>query len=84
MTERSVQGGSLKFWQRRIVAMGWITYASFYLGRVNLSTAMPDIRESLHLSAQDVGLLGSGFFLSYALGHVSARASWYYAVCSCQ
>jgi OPA family glycerol-3-phosphate transporter-like MFS transporter len=50
--------------------MGWITYASFYLGRVNLSIAMPDLRESLQLSAQDVGLLGSGFFLSYALGQL--------------
>jgi len=61
MVERSMQGQSLKFWQWRIVVMGWITYASFYLGRVNLSTAMPDLRESLHLSSQDVGLLGSGF-----------------------
>lgn len=65
-----MQGQSLKFWQWRIVVMGWITYASFYLGRVNLSTAMPDLRESLHLSSQDVGLLGSGFFLTYALGQL--------------
>jgi len=70
MAERSNQGQSLKFWQWRIVVMGWITYASFYLGRVNLSTAMPDLRESLHLSSQDLGLLGSGFFLSYALGQL--------------
>ncbi len=70
MVERSIHGVSLKFWQRRIVVMGWITYASYYLGRVNLSTAIPDLRESLHLSSQDVGLLASGFFLSYALGQL--------------
>ncbi len=52
------------------MVVGWITYASFYLGRVNLSTAMPDLRENFHLSSQDVGLLGSGFFLSYALGQL--------------
>ena len=54
------------------MVMGWITYASYYLGRVNLSTAIPDLREDLHLSSQDVGLLGSGFFLSYAAGKMSS------------
>jgi len=61
---------NLKSWQWRIVVMGWITYASFYLGRVNLSIAIPDLRESLNLSSQEVGLLGSGFFLSYAFGQL--------------
>jgi len=70
MTELNTYKTNLKFWQRRIVIMGWFTYASFYLGRVNLSTAIPDIRENLNLSSQDVGLLGSGFFLSYALGQL--------------
>jgi len=50
--------------------MGWLTYASYYLGRVNLSIAIPDLRESLNLSSQEVGLLGSGFFLSYAFGQL--------------
>ena len=70
MTGQNIHRVSLKFWQRRIVVMGWITYASYYLGRVNLSTAIPDLREGLHLSSQDVGLLSSGFFLSYALGQL--------------
>lgn len=70
MTELNTHKTNLKFWQWRIVAMGWFTYASFYLGRVNLSIAIPDLRESLNLSLQDAGLLGSGFFLSYALGQL--------------
>lgn len=70
MAEQNNHRVSLKYWQRRIVVMGWITYASYYLGRVNLSTAIPGLREDLHLSSQDVGWLSSGFFLSYALGQL--------------
>jgi len=61
---------NLRFWQWRIVAIGWFTYAAYYLGRVNLSIAIPDLRESLNISSQEVGLLGSGFFLSYAFGQL--------------
>ena len=61
---------NLNAWQFRIVIIGWITYAFFYLGRVNLSIAMPELRVSLNLSSQQVGLLGTGFFLSYALGQL--------------
>lgn len=60
----------LGFWQWRIVVMGWITYASYYLGRVNFSIAIPDLRDSLSISSQEIGLLGSGFFLSYAFGQL--------------
>ena len=70
MTARSTQMRNLKFWQWRIVALGWFTYAAFYLGRVNLSTAIPDLRESLNFSSQEAGLLGSGFFLTYAFGQL--------------
>ena len=70
MTKLSTHMPNLKFWQWRIVVMGWVTYASFYLGRVNLSIAIPDLRENLSLSSQDIGLLGSGFFLSYAFGQL--------------
>jgi OPA family glycerol-3-phosphate transporter-like MFS transporter len=61
---------NLRFWQWRIVIIGWFTYASYYLGRVNLSIAIPDLREGLNISSQEVGLLGSGFFLSYAIGQL--------------
>ena len=61
---------NLKFWQWRIVVMGWFTYASYYLGRVNLSIAIPDLRENLALSSQEIGLFGSGFFFAYAFGQL--------------
>lgn len=70
MTELSAYRTNLKFWQWRIVVMGWFTYASYYLGRVNLSIAIPDLRENLNLSSQEVGLFGSGFFLAYAFGQL--------------
>jgi len=49
MTEQNIHRMSLRSWQWRIVVMGWVTYASYYLGRVNLSIAIPDLREGLHL-----------------------------------
>ena len=39
MSELNLHPPSLTFWQRRIVIMGWITYAAYYLGRVNLYMA---------------------------------------------
>lgn len=70
MTKLSTQKMNFGSWQWRIIGMGWFTYASFYLGRVNFSIAIPDLRESLNLSSQEIGLLGSGFFLSYAFGQL--------------
>lgn len=70
MTGLSTYRTNLKFWQWRIVVMGWFTYASYYLGRVNLSIAIPDLRENLALSSQEIGLFGSGFFFAYALGQL--------------
>ena len=80
MKKLNVQNPNLKSWQWRIVAMGWITYAFYYMGRVNLSIAIPELRVSLDLSSQQVGLLGTCFFLSYALdqlisGHLGDRIS---------
>ncbi|MCE5242119.1 MAG: MFS transporter [Syntrophobacteraceae bacterium] len=70
MTELEARGRTLKSWQTRIVAMGWMIYAAYYFGRVNLSVAIPQIREDMLLSAQQVGLMGSGFFLAYACGQL--------------
>jgi sugar phosphate permease len=56
--------------QRRIVSLAWITYASYYLVRVNVSVALPDMQASLGLSKTDVGLISTGFFWAYALGQL--------------
>lgn len=61
---------ALPSWQLRIVAIGWITYAGFYLGRVNLSSALPGLRTDLGLSAQAAGTIITGFFLAYAVGQL--------------
>ena len=57
-------------WQRQLIAVAWITYAAYYLGRVNLSAALPDIGTSLSLSKTELGLLGTGFFWAYAVGQL--------------
>ena len=60
----------LTVWQRRIVVIAWITYAAYYLGRVNISTAMPDMQASLDFTKSQVGLISTGFFWAYALGQL--------------
>jgi len=56
--------------QRRVVAITWATYAAFYLGRLNLSPALPLIAESLDISLGEVGILGMVFFWCFAAGQV--------------
>ncbi len=61
---------SLQSWQRRLVSVAWITYAAYYLGRVNISTAMPAMQADLDFSKSQVGLISTGFFWAYALGQL--------------
>lgn len=61
---------ALRRWQLRVVGIAWLTYAGYYLGRVNLAAALPGLRGELGLSAQTAGGLASGFFLSYAAGQL--------------
>ena len=43
----------VKKWQKKMFWMMWITYASFYLGRVNISIALPSIANEFNLSKTD-------------------------------
>lgn len=52
--------------QRNIVITAWVTYASYYLCRVNLSAAIPALESDLSLTKGQVGWLLTGFFLVYA------------------
>ena len=54
--------------QRKIVVIAWISYAAYYLGRVNISTALPAIQKDLLFSKSQVGLIITGFFWAYAFG----------------
>ena len=56
--------------QRRIFGTIWITYALYYLGRLNLSPALPAIAVALGVSRAEVGLLGTAFFWTYAVGQL--------------
>ncbi len=55
--------------QNLIVSTIWITYALFYLGRVNLSVVLPTLALALGVSRAEVGILGTVFFWVYGIGH---------------
>jgi sugar phosphate permease len=55
-------------WQKKMFWLMWVTYASFYLCRVNISIAMPKIMEEFALTKTNMGLVLSSLFLSYAIG----------------
>ena len=55
-------------WQKRILLTCWITYASFYLLRVNFSVAIPGILEEFSISKTAIGLVLTASFLAYAAG----------------
>ncbi len=57
-------------WQWRVVLLGWVTYASFYLGRVNLATALPAIQTDLHFSPDQISALAGATLWTYALGQL--------------
>jgi len=58
----------LKRWQNRIFLTLWITYASFYLGRMNFSVVLPQIMTDFGLTRTDVGAIGTALFWAYAIG----------------
>lgn len=58
----------LRYWRRRIFVSLWITYASFYLCRVNMSIALPGIMEEYSLSKTSMGAILSAIFFMYAVG----------------
>ena len=55
-------------WQKKMFWMMWITYAAFYLGRVNISVAMPGIAEEFGLTKTNLGVILSALFAMYAIG----------------
>ncbi len=61
---------TLHNWQRRIFITCWITYASLYLGRVNLAVALPALQDAFGWAKSEAGLIGSAFFWLYAIGQL--------------
>ncbi len=48
----------------------WITYAAYYLCRVNISVAIPALTHSLPVTRSQLGAVLSAFFFAYALGQL--------------
>ena len=65
---QTTDSAGLKSWRRRIFLTLWITYASFYLCRVNLSVVIPKIVEDIGCTRSTMGVIGSIFFITYAIG----------------
>ena len=61
---------SLNKQETRIVSTVWITYAMFYLGRVNVSVVLPALAIALDASRAEVGALGTVYFWVYGIGHL--------------
>jgi len=55
-------------WQKRILFTSWITYASFYLTRINMSVAIPGITEEFGISKTAIGWVLTALFIAYAIG----------------
>lgn len=60
---------SLRKRQNAIVSTLWITYALFYLGRVNLSVVLPALALDLDVGLAEVGALGTVYFWVYGIAH---------------
>jgi len=87
VTGRQGDAGALRAWRYRIFAIAWITYAGYYLGRVNLAVALPALGSEFGWSKAALGVLGSAFYWVYATGQLvnghlgdrytaKARAAW--------
>ncbi len=57
-----------KSWRLRIFFTVWITYMIYYIGRTNISIAKIGIIDEYGISTTVMGLIGTVFFLAYALG----------------
>lgn len=57
-----------KYWRKRILIGAWITYASFYLGRVNMSVAIPGILDEFNITKTEIGIVLTALFTLYAIG----------------
>lgn len=61
--------GALSKHQTLMVGALCATYGLFYLGRVNISVALPLLAVELNVGRAEVGILGTVFFWTYAFGN---------------
>jgi len=58
----------MKYWRKRILWTTWITYAGFYLARVNMSITLPEIMKEYGISKTVMGGVLTSLFVLYAVG----------------
>src|SRR6056297_11443 len=56
--------------QRKIFLLCFFAYAIAYMGRVNLSVALPMIEKTYQYSKENLGIIGAAFFWMYAIGQI--------------
>lgn len=54
----------------RIFLVCYLAYTSIYIGRLNFSMASPGLKEIFILNQEQIGIIGSVFFVVYALGRI--------------
>jgi len=57
-----------RYWRKRILISVWISYAMFYVGRVNMSIAIPGIMDEYGYDKTTMGLILTALFGAYAFG----------------
>ncbi|MFX0185458.1 MAG: MFS transporter, partial [Candidatus Hodarchaeota archaeon] len=57
-----------KYWRIRIFATVWVTYMTYYLGRVNIGIAKPFIMDEFGIDPGTFGVIGMALFIMYAIG----------------
>jgi len=65
---RESQDEIYKYWRRRTLMSVWASYAMFYIGRVNMSIAIPGIMEEYDYTKTALGVVLTAFFATYAFG----------------
>ena len=56
--------------QWRVIILGWVTYAAFYLGRVNLATALPAMEAEFGWTPTETSTLAGAMLWTYAVGQL--------------
>ena len=57
-----------RYWRKRVLISVWISYAMFYMGRVNMSIAIPGIMDDFGYTKTVMGGILTALFGAYALG----------------
>ncbi|GAI02830.1 unnamed protein product [marine sediment metagenome] len=70
-------GGALKqsatedvyrYWRKRILISIWISYAMFYVGRVNMGVAIPLLQDEFGYTKTALGAVLTALFFTYGIG----------------